>query len=135
MPHIVYNPENCMKCQCAGCPVQAMSQCTMSKRPKWNEMRMKMQEMMKGGGMSMDPPGMGAAQPAENMPEEMGMGQMEMLEPSEMIGLYCSSEIGKSTCGDLDASQECVCPSCEVWTDNGLRSRHYCTEGDADQRG
>ncbi len=123
MPRIEYNQDNCMKCQCADCPVQVKSSCTIAKRPKWDNMR---QDMMK---MGMD----GGTQGQSTMPAHME--EMNMLKPSEMIGLYCSSTIGKSTCNDLDPSQECACPTCMVWMENGLNSRHYCTEGDADQRG
>jgi hypothetical protein len=92
----------------------------------WDKMR---QEMMNEKKMSMD----GGTQAKNAMPDEMM--EMNMLKPEQMIGLYCSSVIGKSTCNDLDASQECVCPNCMVWTENHLKSMHYCTEGNADQRG
>lgn len=133
MPKIEYNGENCMKCQCAGCPVQAMSQCTMDKRPAWNKMRTDMMKMMKEHGQ-MGTPGMsmdGGTETGMKM-EQMGM---EMLAPEQMIGLYCSSAIGKSSCGDLDGAKDCVCPTCRVWNENNLSQYKYCIHGDAETRG
>ena len=125
MAKIQYNAENCMKCLCPGCPVQTQSKCTATKKPKWQKMRQEMGEMM--------PEGSPEARGGMSMP--MGKEiEMEMLEPEEMIGLYCSYQVGKSTCHDLDASQQCTCPSCEVWISDNLQSQHYCTEGDADLR-
>lgn len=145
MAKVEYNSENCMQCMCPSCPVQVMSNCTLNKREKWLEMQKEMNAMMMKempgmassmgvrGGMS------GMSMPMESMPmgkekEEKGM-EMEMLQPQEMIGLYCSSEIGKSSCSDLDTTQSCSCPSCMVWMRHNLTQYKYCTEGDADQRG
>jgi hypothetical protein len=97
----------------------------MEKRADWQKMRIEMagMEMPMGGGK-----------------EEMGMmgGEMEgmeMLPPEKMIGVYCSAEIGKSKCSDLDNNKMCTCPACKVWEEYDLKSQYYCTEGDADQRG
>ncbi len=126
MTKVEYNGDNCMRCQCAACPVEAMSQCTLSKRHKWSKMRADMirtKNRQENMNMGMD----GGS--------SMGMEQMEMLSPQEMIGLYCSNKIGKSTCGDLNTNNECICPSCEVWNMANLKSYKYCTKGDADEIG
>lgn len=136
MAKVEYNSENCMQCMCPSCPVQVMSNCTLDKRAKWLEMQKEMNEMM-----MKEMPGMAASMGARggmSMPmekeEPMGM-EMEMLKPEEVIGVYCSSEIGKARCSDLDTDQRCSCPSCMVWMRHGLSQYKYCTEGDADQRG
>jgi hypothetical protein len=47
--------------------------------------------------------------------------------------LYCS--IGKSSCTDLDANQNCYCPTCLVWNDYDLSQYKYCLRGDAEDIG
>jgi len=65
-------------------------------------------------------------------------GKMEemqgMMPPKEdMPGLYCAT--GTATCGDLDFSKGCVCPTCQVWTENQLENQKYCRQGSASEVG
>ncbi|RJQ31852.1 MAG: DUF2769 domain-containing protein [Actinobacteria bacterium] len=138
MAKVEYNSENCMQCMCGSCPVQAQSQCTLEKRGKWLQMQKEMNQMMMQEKMGTQTQ-MKEARGGMSMPmaqeQEMGM-EMEMLKPDEMIGLYCSSQIGKSGCAnDLDTNQKCSCPTCMVWMRHDLNAQYYCSEGDADQRG
>ena len=132
MAKVPHDTDTCKKCLCPSCPVQAMSNCIMEKRPAWQKMRIDMKKMEMG-------PMEGSEHMMGHMMGHMGgemHGEMtKMTHEEEMIGLYCSSEIGKSKCGDLDPSQMCTCPACDVWAEYGLKSQYYCTEGDADQRG
>lgn len=50
-----------------------------------------------------------------------------------MAKLYCS--IGKTDCEDLNEDAMCMCPSCQVWDENGLQSMKYCLSGNADEIG
>lgn len=130
MKEVEFNAENCMSCLCPSCSVEAKSECTLDKRPKWANMQKEMNEMemnsmheaqgMKvSGGMSM-PMGSG---------EEMQMPEsnMEMAPPEDMIGLYCSSKIGQATCSDFDPSKPCICDSCKVAMKNDIDSTYFCT--------
>lgn len=46
---------------------------------------------------------------------------------------YCAQ--GTASCGDLDFAQRCVCPTCEVWQENGLGNYKYCQNGSAERIG
>jgi hypothetical protein len=54
-------------------------------------------------------------------------------EAGQLPGLYCST--GRSSCTDLDAVQQCMCPICPVWADYRLTSNHYCIRGSAEKKG
>lgn len=61
-------------------------------------------------------------------------GQDVMAMPQKDVpNVYCSQ--GTASCGDLDFSQRCICPTCSVWTENGLSNYKYCQNGDAEKLG
>jgi len=49
----------------------------------------------------------------------------------QLPGVYCSH--GKTICSDFDNNQSCVCPSCAVWSENGLKGTYFCLNGSADE--
>lgn len=57
----------------------------------------------------------------------------EVPSPEEVPGIYCST--GKATCQDLDPNRKCICGSCEVWNEYGLKdadpNNHFCHNGRA----
>lgn len=53
--------------------------------------------------------------------------------PEETPKVYCSS--GSATCDDLDFSKQCSCPTCSVWSENGLGNYKYCQNGSAAVQG
>jgi hypothetical protein len=59
-------------------------------------------------------------------------GQTDM-SPQDVPKVYCSQ--GEATCGDLDFSKNCICPTCEVWSENDLENYKYCRDGDASRIG
>ncbi|HEY3317398.1 MAG TPA: DUF2769 domain-containing protein [Coriobacteriia bacterium] len=126
MKTVAYNADNVMKCQCTSCPVQGESACAMDKVHAMSGMMEKMRAMMAGGqGMS------GMSGGMSGMSEQHG----EMMLPSaqDMPGMYCST--GTATCGDLDYTKGCICPTCAVYTDNQLDNTKYCNKGSAAQVG
>lgn len=60
-------------------------------------------------------------------------GMRETPAPADVPGVYCAQ--GTASCGDLDLSKRCVCPTCDVWQQNGLASYKYCQNGDAAHTG
>jgi hypothetical protein len=60
-------------------------------------------------------------------------GAQGMPAPRDVPKVYCSQ--GTASCGDLDFSQRCVCPTCQVWQENGLSNYKYCQNGSAAQQG
>lgn len=66
--------------------------------------------------------------------EQMGTGDwMASMSPQDVPKVYCST--GTATCGDLDFSQKCMCPTCDVWAENDLHNYKYCQHGDASKLG
>lgn len=54
------------------------------------------------------------------------------LPPADLIeGIYCSSAVDKSKCGDLDATLSCQCFSCPVFEECGLTDGYFCVRGSA----
>jgi hypothetical protein len=51
--------------------------------------------------------------------------------PSNVEGIYCSAQKGKSQCGDLPSNKACVCPTCSVWRSHSLDTAYFCTHGSA----
>jgi hypothetical protein len=97
MSDITVNYENATKCLCSNCPVQENSTCTINKIPNYQE---KLKNLQAGTGNSI---------PAE-----------------EMVSLHCSSDIGKSSCKDLNCNALCACPECEVGKNAGLTGVQFC---------
>lgn len=66
-------------------------------------------------------------QKMENMPAG------EVPPPEDVPGIYCST--GKATCQDLDPDKQCICGTCEVWKEYGLKdsdpNNHFCHNGRA----
>ena len=122
MKTVRYDPPNAMKCQCTRCPVQGQSACASGKMQAMSGMMDQMRGMMESGSQSMGASGEMSGQPEAMMPP-----------PQDMPGLYCST--GTAACGDLDYAKACVCPTCQVWTDNQLESQQYCRQGSAAQVG
>ena len=55
-----------------------------------------------------------------------------VLPPADIIeGIYCADAVGKSRCNDLDGTKPCLCPTCDVWKENNLRSTYFCLHGSA----
>lgn len=102
MPRVEYNQDNAQKCQCGVCPVQTQSECVKNLMMKMKQMKAQMEQT-----------------PENKMPE-----------PKDMPGLYCA--IGKAYCQDLDPTKGCVCPTCDVWKENNLKSKYYCQKGNAE---
>lgn len=55
----------------------------------------------------------------------------QVSDPKSLARLYCS--LGKTDCGGFDGNQNCICPSCQVWSNNGLASRYFCLRGSAEE--
>ncbi|RJQ50904.1 MAG: DUF2769 domain-containing protein [Actinobacteria bacterium] len=72
-----------------------------------------------------------AHQKMESMPEKPM--QSDLPAPEEVPLVYCSQ--GMASCGDLDFSQQCICPTCNVWKSYGLAQYKYCKNGPASQMG
>jgi hypothetical protein len=53
--------------------------------------------------------------------------------PEETPLMYCYQ--GVAGCPDLDYEQDCICPTCDVWTAYGLKNYKYCRDGSAVQIG
>jgi hypothetical protein len=53
--------------------------------------------------------------------------------PEDVPKVYCSQ--GTASCGDLDFSQNCICPTCSVWKENDLSNYKYCQHGSAAVQG
>ncbi|MBI5232233.1 MAG: DUF2769 domain-containing protein [Coriobacteriales bacterium] len=112
---VAFTADNIMKCQCGNCPVQDESACAADKMQALAPMMEQMQGMM-GEGSAM-------------MSAQSGM----LPSGEDLPGMYCSS--GTATCNDLDFDQNCVCPSCKVYTENDLANWKYCNQGSAEQVG
>ena len=71
-----------------------------------------------------------------NKMQTMGIHMpMSMLPSAEAFeGMYCAEAVSKSTCTDLDASKNCICPTCPVWSDNNLTMQYYCANGSQIER-
>ena len=54
-------------------------------------------------------------------------------EPQKVPGVYCSS--GEALCTDLDPNEQCLCPTCSVWTEHclekGTPMMYFCNNGKA----
>jgi hypothetical protein len=53
-------------------------------------------------------------------------GQSPAPRPAEAEGVYCSKDVGKTKCGDLNGDLECMCPTCQVWQLYALKDRWFC---------
>ncbi|MGI5826076.1 MAG: DUF2769 domain-containing protein [Patescibacteria group bacterium] len=62
-----------------------------------------------------------------------GILSLVTLKSEAVPKVYCSQ--GQATCKDLDFNESCICPTCAVWTENGLKSYHYCQKGNAEEIG
>lgn len=51
--------------------------------------------------------------------------------PSDVEGIYCSAQRGRSECGDLAADKACICPTCSVWRGHELDTAYFCLRGAA----
>lgn len=54
-----------------------------------------------------------------------------MPAPQSVQMVFCSEDVGKSECTDLNTSLACNCPGCPVWTRNNLNSTYFCSRGAA----
>lgn len=76
----------------------------------------------------------GSACAADKKRALQGMqGAQLTASPKDVPNVYCSQ--GTASCGDLDFSQGCVCPTCQVWQANGLANYKYCRNGSAETNG
>lgn len=46
-------------------------------------------------------------------------------------GTYCTQQVGKSKCDDLNGELNCICPTCQVWQTYSLTERWFCIGGPA----
>lgn len=122
---VAYNADNIMKCQCTSCPVQDASACATDKKQAMSGMMDKMSAMTGAG--------QGMAGMSGGMSDQQGMSEMMLPSTQDMPGMYCST--GTATCGDLDYTKGCICPTCGVYTDNQLDNTKYCNKGSAAQVG
>jgi hypothetical protein len=58
----------------------------------------------------------------KNMPVNMAAMMKGVENAEHMEGLFCA--FGKSKC--IDAEKGCICPSCEVYKENGLAKAYFC---------
>lgn len=115
---------NVTKCVCPMCAVQAGSACIAAKRPEWERTRTVAGDIL-------------AEYPVHPEAFDMDYRELEATEVgrrhgfktperTDMIQLYCSGAVGRSSCSDLDDTKPCQCPTCTVWASHQLRSTYYC---------
>jgi len=115
---VQFTQDNVMKCQCDNCSVQANSSCAMDRLQQVNQ-------AMQGGQMG--------SQGGPGAMQSMTTQTIGGLSAQDVPQVYCST--GQSTCGDLDYTQNCICPTCDVWRENDLANYKYCRDGDATRIG
>lgn len=63
--------------------------------------------------------------------EKMPAGMVP--NPEDVPGIYCST--GNARCENLFFDRQCICGSCEVWKEYGLKdvdpNNHFCQHGKA----
>ncbi|MBI2954115.1 MAG: DUF2769 domain-containing protein [Chloroflexi bacterium] len=114
MPKIEYSKENLQDCRCSNCPVRETSTCIASRVSQVGQSQPFGTSM--GGGAAMG--GMGGA-------------SMRLPAPQAVQMEFCSQDVGKSECTDLNTQLACNCPGCPVWIRNGLNSSYFCSRGPA----
>lgn len=124
MKPVDLNIDTSSKCVCPVCPVQAESECTAAKRPRWEKRRIAAGDIL-------------AEYPVHPEAFDMAMEELEASDvgarhgferpdPGDMMELYCSDRVSASNCKDLDRAQSCQCPTCTVWATHELDSSYYC---------
>jgi hypothetical protein len=124
MADVSLNIMNYSRCLCPVCPVQKPSSCIAAKRELWLEARKGIGRVLKQYHVD---PGAYVMDFRELEQSEIGVSQgFRRPAPGDMIEVYCSKEVGKSNCDDLNDDQYCQCPDCSVWSDNELQGDYYC---------
>lgn len=127
MKEVELTIDNVTKCVCPMCPVQASSECIAAKRPDWERARTAAGDIL-------------AEYPTYPEAFDMDYQDLETTEVGrrhgfkkpereDMIELYCSEAVGRSSCNDLDGAKPCQCPTCAVWASHQLDSTYYCMSG------
>lgn len=104
MQKVDFNRDSFNKCLCGACPVQRDSKCVAGKEAEFAPLK----EAIQRDG---------------RMPEP----------PRIVPGVYCSAEVGRSECTDLDGDKACLCPACPVFFNTGLTGNYYCMQAQADR--